>query len=71
MWVREGGGTWGPRLLGLKDEGELGTWVLRKEVRGAWTFSSPREAPPTPPRPPLEPHDRDGVQMEGDSQETG
>ena len=61
MWVRERGGTWGPRLLGLKDEGELGTWVLRKEVRGAWTLNSPWEAPlPTESQPQLEPHDRKG-----------
>ena len=51
MWVGEGGGTWGPRLLGLKDEGDLGTWVLRKEVRGAWTFNSPLRRPPPHPRP--------------------
>lgn len=54
MWVRKRGGAWGPRHLGLKDE-ELGTWVLRKAVRGGWTLNSPREAPlPTASRPPLD-----------------
>ena len=36
---------------------ELGTWVPRKEVRGAWTLNSPGNCPPA-----LEPHDWSGVQ---------